>query len=809
MADWIKRCDICQHRRHVTYLDRTPISPIPRAEVPFEHMFMDCLGPIFPDPLGPKPRYNYALLVVDSCTRFPFCQPLSNMSAKQVCDALLEVFQFTGIPAQMSSDNGSNFTAQLTQQFMAKLGCSPTFSLPFHPRAVGLSERAVGTLKSIIGKLAAQHPRSWHEQIKFALWAMRESVNATVGLSPWMLCFGRQMRGPCAILAETWTGTQPLPVNMGKSTVEYLLDLKSELEKGLEFAAEHSREAQEAYAELYNRKTRDKTFEIGDHVLILSPDSTKTKTFSRWQGPGKIIEVLSPHGYLVEVDNVRQKVHADRLRRYYHEVDKLTASDVSLGDELHVDTCAVIYERDEDFGDVQVLDPIPDGQCSDLPSQLIPDDELSHLSSQQRKELLRLLEQYAGCFSNIPGYTDKAVHYINVTADFKPKRLAQYRVPEKLKPEVDRQIKEMLALGIIQPSRSPMANPLVCVLKGPEGRDGVRLAIDYRYLNKYTIPDEFPVPDISSLLQEVRQAKFITTVDAKSGYWQTAVNPDDIWLTAFMCEGGLYEFTRTLFGARNAGSTFCRAIKEVLEPVKHHTKSYVDDMVTFSMQWDQHLQDLEAFLKVIKGNGIILSLKKCHFAKPSTKVCGQIVGSGQRRTDPDKVLAVLQLVSPRTKTELRSLLGAFNYFREYLPNFATRALPLTQLTGKDVPTKIPWGPREQSALEDLKRALADAAQQSLSIINWSQPFTIHCDASEHTVAGVLSQPDEEGKENPIAFYSIKLNKQQRNWSVVEKEAYAALLALKKFRGWVWGAIESTLQQPQSLALPYTSRKALN
>ena len=103
------------------------------------------------------------------------------------------------------------------------------------------------------------------------------------------------------------------------------------------------------------------------------------------------------------------------------------------------------------------------------------------------------------------------------------------------------------------------------------------------------------------------------------------------------------------------------------------------------------------------------------------------------------------------------------------------------------------GPNIRSLLhEDLKQVLAEAEQRSLSIINWSRPFVIHSDASEHSVPGVLSQPDEEGKENPIAFYSIKLNKQQRNWSVVEKEAFATLLALKKFRGWMWGATKVVL-----------------
>ena len=102
-------------------------------------------------------------------------------------------------------------------------------------------------------------------------------------------------------------------------------------------------------------------------------------------------------------------------------------------------------------------------------------------------------------FSDAPGLTDVITHSIHLVPGFQSKRLHAYRVPERLKPEVDLQIQEMLDNGIIRPSRSPMASPLVCVLKGKEGCDGVRLAVDYRYVNRFTRDDVYPLPDISSV----------------------------------------------------------------------------------------------------------------------------------------------------------------------------------------------------------------------------------------------------------------------------------------------------------------------
>ena len=121
-----------------------------------------------------------------------------------------------------------------------------------------------------------------------------------------------------------------------------------------------------------------------------------------------------------------------------------------------------------------------------LPSQKVDPESISHLTQKQQTELLEVLDCYPECFSDMPGHVDVIQHTITLTDNFKQKRLSAYRVPERLKPEVDRQIQEMLEIGIIRPSQSPMASPLVCVLKGRDGRDGVRLAVDYRYVNCFT-----------------------------------------------------------------------------------------------------------------------------------------------------------------------------------------------------------------------------------------------------------------------------------------------------------------------------------
>ncbi|HSN24100.1 MAG TPA: reverse transcriptase family protein, partial [Methylomicrobium sp.] len=372
-------------------------------------------------------------------------------------------------------------------------------------------------------------------------------------------------------------------------------------------------------------------------------------------------------------------------------------------------------------------------------------------------------------------------------ADFRPKRLKEYQVPEKLRSEVRRQIQELLEMGLIKISNSPMASPLICALKGPGGREGIRLVMDYRFLNKYTVSDALGPPDIGSAMQRIGNAKFISTFDGKSSYWAIPLKEEDQWLTAFVCEGQTYEWTRAAFGLKNSGSAFLRMIERVLHPVRDFVESFVDDMAVHTeTTWDMHLEHIKAFLETVRRSGLTLSLKKVSLAQPEVRFCGFFVGSGGRRIDPDRLASIRGLKVPKSKKEVRSVLGVFSWFREFVPFYSDLAHPLIDLTKSAVPNKIPWNSRHQQAFDNLKEALSEAANRALSIIDWRLPFEIATDASNLAVAGVLFQTSSEGKPCPISFFSKKLTDAQRNWPVIEREALGVLTGLQKFKTWIFG-----------------------
>ena len=114
------------------------------------------------------------------------------------------------------------------------------------------------------------------------------------------------------------------------------------------------------------------------------------------------------------------------------------------------------------------------------------------------------------------------------------------------------------------------------------------------------------------------------------------------------------------------------------------------------------------------------------------------------------------------------------------------AKPLTDMTSKKVSNKIPWDASHDVALESLKRELCRATERSLHIVDFDKPFDLFVDASDQAVGGVLTQTDQLGVKNPVAFCSIKLNDTQRRWSTIEREAFAALSCLQKYRSWLFG-----------------------
>ena len=363
-----------------------------------------------------------------------------------------------------------------------------------------------------------------------------------------------------------------------------------------------------------------------------------------------------------------------------------------------------------------------------------------------------------------------------VTDGSKPVKQHPYKMnPEKMA-LVDKEVQYMLDHELIQPSNSPWSSPVVLVSKG---NGQYRLCFDYRQVNKVTKPDNYPIPRIEDCIDAIGSAKYVTKFDMLKGYWQVGMTGRVKDVSAFITPKGLYECLVMPFGMMNLASTFQRLMGKVTRHV-NNCVVYIDDVVIFNHTWEKHLNSLRSFSEAIRTAGLVINLSKCEFAMAIVRYLGHEIGQGQVVPKNSNVEAILSLGIPLNKREVRRFLGAVGYFRKFIrkfiKNFAKLTSPLTDLLREG--TKFQWTSTCQQAFDKVKAAFSN--KPILKTPNFNKPFILAIDASDRGVGAMLEQTDEDGIKHPVAYFSKKLNKCQKNYSTIEKEALTLILALQHF-----------------------------
>lgn len=225
---------------------------------------VDIIGPLaHPSATGKK----YILTVVDYATRYPEAIPLSNIQADTVADALLRVFTRVGFPQEILSDQGTQFTAELTQQLWRLCGIKPLQSAPYHPQTNGLCERFNGTLKQLL-RAFVESRKDWEKYLPHLLFAYREVPQESTGFSSFELLYGRKVRGPLDLVRAQWEGVEDPE---GLPILSYVLELRERLRELTDLVHENMQSAQSQQKVWYDRSARNRTFYIGQKVLVLKP----------------------------------------------------------------------------------------------------------------------------------------------------------------------------------------------------------------------------------------------------------------------------------------------------------------------------------------------------------------------------------------------------------------------------------------------------------------------------------------------------------------------------------------------------------
>lgn len=412
------------------------------------------------------------------------------------------------------------------------------------------------------------------------------------------------------------------------------------------------------------------------------------------------------------------------------------------------------------------------------------------LTAEQRKQIEEVIDNHFENDNTKLGRTNLVKHVIKTSSP--PIKQRYYPVSVPMQGHIDKELDAMLKLGVIERSKSAWSSPILLIKK----KDSTyRFCVDFRKVNKVTEKDAYPLPYVSAILDRLRGAKFITSLDVKTAYWQIPMDEESKQYTAFTIPGrGLFQFTRMPFGLHNAPATWQRLIDQVLGPdLEPYVFVYLDDIIIFADTFEKHLEILTEVMRRLRNAGLALSRDKCHFCQPELKYLGYVVNSQGLLADPEKVTAILNIPTPKNSKEIRRIVGMASWYRRFIPNFSSIISPLTALLRKNC--KFVWSDVCETAFTTIKNCLVSAP--ILACPDFSLPFTIQTDASGFGIGCVLTQT-VNGEERVICYISRSLTRAERNFSVTERECLAVLWAVEKLRPYLEGSRFTVITDHHSL-----------
>ena len=438
----------------------------------------------------------------------------------------------------------------------------------------------------------------------------------------------------------------------------------------------------------------------------------------------------------------------------------------SAGDELK--TCVHNSENLQNWS-VQNLVNSNFIQINSVDKAKIKDVE--HKILVNKEEQLNILKRkFGSVFSNKLDYS-KVSHDIEFEVELDPNipyiKPYCYPLPNHYREAAKDKIDDLLAQGILQHSKSNYASPVVCAVK----KDGsVRVCGDYRNINVSTVPDQYTIPRIDYIKQNIR-GNIFTSLDLKEGFHQIPIKKEHMKFTAIATPWGLMEYTRMPFGLKNAPPTFQRFLNIVLQGISN-VFVYIDDLIIYSDSFEEHLVHLYLVFQRLSKYGLIVNEKKCSFFTQKLIYLGLEFGPDGYRPVVDTLPKINNYPIPVNRKQVLKFLGIINYYRTHIPNLAEIAAPLYELlqSGK----RFKWSTEQQKAFEELK--LQFEKRLVLAPLRSDGELSLYTDASGVALGAVLLQDNQ-----PVEFYSRKLNKAEQRYSAYEREMMAMVSAILHFR----------------------------
>ena len=410
------------------------------------------------------------------------------------------------------------------------------------------------------------------------------------------------------------------------------------------------------------------------------------------------------------------------------------------------------------------------GQVSSVSEENI-EKAFKHLENEQQCSLAKaVVLKHHQLFDTTKVTTaDTPQAHVICTGNYPPTTSRPYpQTSEKEKAMFDI-IQEMLKNKQVRASRSQYSAPVLLIKK----RDGTyRFVVDYRRLNNITIPDNYPLPHLEQALQKVTGHKFYSKIDLRAGYFQIPIRESDRHKTAFITTHGLYEFNVLAQGLRNSPPSFQRIMSDLLLPCKQFCYVYLDDVLIYSNNFDQHLQHLHQVLSILNHHRFQLNTSKCEFIRTIIDYLGHTISSHGTTPIKERIERIINLPQPKSLKQANAFIGGIGYYRKYIKDYTKIAAPILAVTNltRKYAGNFKWETPQRQAFDSLKNILV-SQPLLLNYPDPDSPLMLATDASDYCIGGVLYQ-EINGEKKNIYFHSQMLPKSQRKWPTIEKEALA-------------------------------------
>ncbi|XP_076465997.1 uncharacterized protein LOC143297483 [Babylonia areolata] len=756
---FVLSCNRCQKTVSKGQVPRVPLVKMPLMTEPFSRVAVDIVGPIAP---ASESGCRYILTMVDYATRYPEAVPLKDITSESVAEALFNMWTRTGIPSEVLTDRGTQFTSLVMQEVYRLLSVRGLTTTPYHAQCNRLVERFNATLKTMLRRLSHERPRAWDRWIPALLFAYREVPQESTGYSPFELLYGRTVRGPMQILREHWLHPERSEV---QTAAEYVVDLRNKIAESCTLAQQNLEKAARRYKRHFDAKAKRREFAEGSRVLLLRP-SKHNKLELEWQGPYTVLRRVGLADYCVQVGTKEKLYHANLLKQYVERIPQMSLAIAVVDDgEIWEETRTV--ERDI---------PLISLEASEGPEDVVVDPTNPSL----KEAVLKLVREFGDVLTDLPGRTNLETCSLQLNSDT-PLRTKQYPLPFSQREVIQKEVDQMLKMGVIEPSSSPYTSPIVLVKK----RDGkVRFCVDFRRVNKVTTFDAEPMPDVETLFAKLAGKKVFSKLDLSKGYWQIPMEEADRPKTAFSTPQSPFQWRVMPFGLETASAVFSRMMRRLILPLGlSEVDNFMDDMIIASVDEASHLPLLRAVFHRLRECNLTARPAKCYLGHKELDYLGHRVGDSKIWPDDEKMEKIHNAPPPQTKRQLRGFLGLVGYYRRFVPQFAEIALPLTDKTKGKEPAHVKWDESCERAFLQLKQVLC--SRPVCLLPDLSNPFVLRTDASAVGLGALLLQDHRMGPQ-PVACASKKLNAAERNYPTIERECLALVWGIQKFEPYLYG-----------------------